>query len=61
MKVKIPKHWTPEQAEAVADFIGDLEFVIRRQYQVKILDHQLRQMKREQQNSCQSLAAQEDF
>ena len=56
MKVKIPKHRTPQQAEVVADYIGGLAFAICSQYQVKILDHQLKQLKRKQPNLYQPLA-----
>lgn len=61
MKVKIPKHWTAEQAEAVADFIGELEFAIRKQYQVKILDHQLTELTLKQQGTYLRNINQEDF
>jgi hypothetical protein len=46
MKVKIPKHWTPEQANAVVEFLGDIEVVIRKEYQTRILDHQLYELNR---------------
>ena len=61
MKVKIPKNWTPEQAEAIADFIADLEFAIRRKYQVKILDHQLTKLKREEHRAYSNNFNVEDF
>ena len=37
MKVKIPKHWTPEQANAVVEFLGDIEVAIRKKYQVLLI------------------------
>jgi|GEM_PF-5691431 len=49
MKVKIPKHWTPEQANAVAEFLGDIEIVIRKKYQVRIMAHQLSELCSEEQ------------
>ena len=61
MKVKIPKHWTPEQAEVIADFISELEFAIRKQYQVKILDQQLMKLKQEEKGAYQNNFDQEDF
>jgi hypothetical protein len=61
MKVKIPKSWSPEQAEAIADFVSDLEFAIRKQYQVKILNHQLTELKREEKRSYLHSLVQEKF
>ena len=46
MKVKIPKHWTPEQADAVVEFLGDIEIAIRNKYQTRILNHQLYELNR---------------
>ena len=46
MKVKIPKHWTPEQADAVVEFLGDIEIAIRKKYQTRILNHQLYELNR---------------
>lgn len=46
MKVKIPKHWTPEQANAVIEFLGDIEIAIRKKYQTRILQHQLYELNR---------------
>jgi len=46
MKVKIPKHWTPEQANAVVEFLGDIEIAIRKKYQTRILNHQLYELNR---------------
>jgi len=48
MKVKIPKHWTPEQANAVAEILGDIEIAIRKEYQVRIMAHQLFELNREE-------------
>jgi len=48
MNVKIPKHWTPEQANAVLEFIGDIEITIRKKYQVRIMAHQLYELNREE-------------
>ncbi len=48
MKVKIPKHWTPEQANAVVEFLGDIEVAIRKKYQVRIMSHQLFELNREE-------------
>ena len=61
MKVKIPKYWTADQAEAVADFVAAVEFAIRKQYQVKILDHQLEKLNRQEQKSYQQNFEQKDF
>ena len=61
MKIKIPKNWTPKQAESVADFISDLEFAIRKQYQTKILNYQLTELKREENKTNKNNFNQEDF
>jgi len=49
MKIKIPKHWTPEQANAVAEFLGDIEIAIRKKYQVRIMAHELSELYRQEQ------------
>ena len=49
MKVKIPKHWTPEQANAVVEFLGDIEIAIRKKYQARILAQQLSELYQEEQ------------
>ena len=41
MKVKIPKHWTPEQAQSVIEFVTDIEIAIRKEYQTKIMAYVL--------------------
>ena len=61
MKVTIPKNWTPEQAEAVVDFIADLEFAIRKKYEVKILDYQLMKLKGQESDYYKDPTYQEDF
>jgi len=48
MKVKIPKHWTPEQANAVLEFMGDIEIAIRKKYQIKIMAHELFELNRKE-------------
>ena len=48
MKVKIPKHWTPEQAQSVIEFVTDIEIAIRKEYQTKIIAHQLFELNREE-------------
>ena len=48
MKIKIPKHWTPEQANAVVEFLSEIEIAIRKKYQIRILEHQLSELHREE-------------
>ena len=60
MKVKIPKHWTPEQADAVAEFLGDIEIAIRKKYQTRILDHQLYELNRVEQLQAKKKKWRED-
>jgi len=48
MKIKIPNAWTPEQANAVAEFLGDMEIAIRKKYQVRIMAQQLSALCREE-------------
>ena len=49
MKVKIPKHWTPEQAQSVIEFVTDIEIAIRKEYQTKIMAHELSELYRQEQ------------
>ena len=46
MKIKIPKYWTPDQANAVVEFLGDIEVAIHKEYQTRILDQQLYELNR---------------
>lgn len=50
MKVKIPKHWTPEQAQSVIEFVTDLEIALRKEYQTKIMAYELSELYRQEQN-----------
>jgi len=49
MKVKIPKYWTPEQAQSVIEFVTDIEIAIRKEYQTKIMAHELSELYRQEQ------------
>ncbi len=49
MKVKIPKNWTPEQAQSVVEFIMNIEIAIRKEYQTKIMAHELSELYRQEQ------------
>ena len=49
MKVKVPKHWTPEQAQSVIEFITDIEIAIRKEYQTKIMAYELSELSRQEQ------------
>jgi len=44
-----PEHWTPEQANTVDEFLGDIENAIRKKYQTQILTHQLYELYRKEQ------------
>ncbi len=48
MEVKIPKHWTPEQAQSVIEFVTDIELAIRKEYQTKIMAHELSELYRQE-------------
>lgn len=48
MKVKIPKHWTPEQAQSVIAFVTDIEIAIRKEYQTKIMAYELSKLYRQE-------------
>ena len=48
MKVKIPKYWTPEQAQSVIEFITGIEIAIRKEYQTKIMAHELSELYRQE-------------
>ena len=48
MKSKIPQHWTPDQANAVVEFLSEIEIAIRKKYQTRILEHQLSELHREE-------------
>ena len=49
MKLKIPKHWTPEQAQSVIEFVTDIEIAIRKKYQTKIMAYELSELYRQEQ------------
>jgi len=49
MKVKIPKYWTPEQAQSVIEFVTDIELAIRKEYQTKIMAYELSELYRQEQ------------
>jgi uncharacterized protein YktA (UPF0223 family) len=48
MKVKIPKHWTPEQAQSVIEFVTDIEIALRKEYQTKIMAYELSELYRQE-------------
>ena len=50
MKVKIPKHWTPEQAQSVIEFVTNIEIAIRKEYQTKIMAYELSELYRQEQS-----------
>ncbi len=49
MKVKIPKHWTPEQAQSIIEFVTNIEIAIRKEYQTKIMAYELSELYRQEQ------------
>jgi len=63
MKVKIPKHWTPEQAQSVIEFVTDIEIAIRKEYQTKIMAYELSELYRQEQteNGCWKKREETDF
>ncbi len=60
MKVKIPKYWTPEQAQSVIEFVTDIELAIRKEYQTKIMAYELSELYRQEQTDYDKEKWQDD-
>ena len=60
MNVKIPKYWTPEQANAVAEFLGEMEIAIRKKHQARILAQQLSELYREERTTDKKKKQEDD-